>query len=77
MTHPHFIHDLEVVLIFMPRPLQQVTALQDSVSNLLSNRAYIYDPRKLKTTPVLADFSVINGRICRETAKNNLQSSSM
>lgn len=27
MTHPHFIHDLEVVLIFMPRPLQRVTAL--------------------------------------------------
>lgn len=28
MTHPHFIHDLEVVLIFVPRPLQQVTTLQ-------------------------------------------------
>ena len=27
MTHPHFIHDLEVVLIFVPRPLQQATAL--------------------------------------------------
>lgn len=30
MTHPHFIHDLEVVLVFMPRPLQQVTELRSA-----------------------------------------------
>lgn len=27
MTHPHSVHDLEVVLIFVPRPLQQETEL--------------------------------------------------